>query len=432
MRRIFYLTCVLIAFGSLYPFHFEMRAFPGGLPGKFLASLHVPIDRSYLKDVLVNLLVYIPVGFFFVLDTRQGRSKWTRVAQTALAGMVLSACMESLQYLFPPRDPSIPDMVNNTISAGIGGALGLLFAARARQTLGRLEAAFGHPSSALFLLLVWGAAWFCPGDWGRIGAISRLRTMLADPSLHPLLVFVAAAQWIAIGALVRSVVGRAQARSAFAGVALLTFGRVLIPGQPLYAWEWIGMAIAVVAWSVPEIARRLSAGRVAVLICLALMVEELRPWHFAAIAGTFDWMPFRSMLDHTDWSAALLVLFRKCAVYGTAVWSLVRLRLGALGSSIVIATLLALGETAQLYLPGRTAESTDIVLALILGAVMYRLEGRFGTSLDEEPETSGHSERPPRETGHAHRNATARRVPSAPPGTTQVPKIWTGGRRRNF
>ena len=39
MRRIFYLTCALIVFGSLYPFHFVLRDSPAGAIQAFRASL---------------------------------------------------------------------------------------------------------------------------------------------------------------------------------------------------------------------------------------------------------------------------------------------------------------------------------------------------------------------------------------------------------
>jgi VanZ family protein len=431
MRRIFYLTCALIAFGSLYPFHFQVRDVPGGLPAMFLASLHAKIDRGFLKDVLVNLTVYIPIGFFYVLDELHGHAKWVRLCKAALAGMVLSACMESLQYVFPPRDPSLFDLMDNTISAGFGGVLGLLFAAQARRAVDRIESALGHPSSALFLLLAWGAAWFCPGDWGRPNAIGRLRAMIDQPNLHPLLIFMAAAQWIAIGALVRAVVGRERARGAFAAVAALTCARVLIPGQPLNAWEWAGMAIALAAWSLPAIERRLTASKLAALLALALLVEELRPWHFDATAGTFLWLPFGSMLSNSDWSSTLPVLFRKSALYGTAVWSLVRTGLGPFAGTVWIAVLLAVGEAAQLFVPGRTAESTDAVLALILGAILYRLEHKFGGG-HSLPAGSSRSAAPRGARRAEPVNGTAPRIPAARPGPAAGPKVWTGGRRRGF
>ena len=107
MRRIFYLTCALVVFGSLYPFHFVLRDSPAGAIQAFRQSLHFVLNRGFLRDVLVNLLVYIPVGFFFVLEERPGRPAWLRCLRAALAGAALSLSMEFLQYYFPPRMPSL-------------------------------------------------------------------------------------------------------------------------------------------------------------------------------------------------------------------------------------------------------------------------------------------------------------------------------------
>ena len=212
MRRIFYLTCALIVFGSLYPFHFVLRDSPAGAIQAFRASLDFVLNRGFLRDVLVNLLVYIPVGFFFVLDERPERPAWLRCLRAALAGAALSLSMEFLQYYFPPREPSLIDALDNTLSAAAGGLLGIAFAARARHAFDALAGlGLARPSSALFLALVWTAALFSPGDWAGFRTLMKVHALLAAPAPAPGLVFVAFVQWIGIGALAAAIAGRSRA-----------------------------------------------------------------------------------------------------------------------------------------------------------------------------------------------------------------------------
>ena len=69
-----------------------------------------------LAEVLQNLILFIPFGTALAL----GGMRRHRVI---LAGAALSITIEFLQQWIPDRDPSLGDIVNNTISTALGGAL---------------------------------------------------------------------------------------------------------------------------------------------------------------------------------------------------------------------------------------------------------------------------------------------------------------------
>ena len=379
MRRIFYLTCFLIAYGSLYPFHFVTRDSPFGVLAVFASSLDVRLSRAELHDLIVNLIIYIPVGFFYVLDERHHYPAWRRCLHATLAGALLSLCMETTQYWFEPRTPSLIDLLTNTISAAAGGILGVAFARRARQSFDTLsETVLGHPSSALFLGIVWAAALLSPGDWGRTGAVDQIRAAFTTPHLAPGHILVNFSQWLGIGALAAAVIGRNRAP----GILLLALVampfRLLIPGQRPALHDFLGALAALVVWSVPALQKRLGTATIALLLTGGLLVEELRPWNFYGHASSFNWVPFISMLDSADWAPTLLVLFRKAAMYGTTVWAVARAGVGIPRASIFTAALLGVLEAAQIFLPGRTAETTDSVLTLMLGMILLLLDRKFG------------------------------------------------------
>jgi hypothetical protein len=129
----------------------------------------------------------------------------------------------------------------------------------------------------------------------------------------------------------------------------------------------------------------------------------------------------------TQWTYSLLILFRKAAVYGTAVWAIARAGIGITGSAVLVAALLACLEAAQIFLPGRTAETTDPVLALVLGLILLRLDHKYGAD-------------PGAGTPLSRRRAAPSPASDPGPASLRPPrhspapgrKIWTGGRRSDL
>jgi len=437
MRRIFYLTCALIAYGSLYPFALVPRESPLGVLAVFAASLHPHIDRGSLRDILLNLIIYIPVGFFYVLDERQQSAAWKRCLKATLAGAALSLCMETLQYWVEFRSPSLLDLLTNTISAAAGAVVGVIFGRRAHPKLDALpERVLGHPSAALFLLMLWAAAFFTPGDWNHPGAIAHIKSMLRSPQLGPGHVFVSATQWLGIGALAAAVVGRKGVMNFLLIAGLTLPARFLVPGQHPELHDFAGLAVALLAWGWPALERRIDARTVGLLLAAGLCAEGLRPWHFSSTAFRFEWVPFISMLGSSDWAPMLLVLFRKAALYGTVVWAVARAGLGMLGAAAFSGVLLGILELAQIFLPGRTAETTDPILAVILGLILLHFDRKFGADQGSgaaQPAADGPAT-PVFASAPASSHPAMRPIrPASAPGASKNrpagPGIWTGGRR---
>jgi VanZ family protein len=72
----------------------------------------------------------------------------------------------------------------------------------------------------------------------------------------------------------------------------------------------------------------------------------------------------------------MLTFFRKCFWYGSAVW-LLRLAGWRLArAAVAVALLLGTIEVVQIHLPGRVAEITDPLLALILAVILGLSESK--------------------------------------------------------
>jgi hypothetical protein len=82
---------------------------------------------SYVKDGAVNILGFIPFGFFLSLWMIKTRP-WSRATIILIAvglGTLVSLSIELVQVLIPVRDSSLMDLVCNTFGAGMGAGISL-------------------------------------------------------------------------------------------------------------------------------------------------------------------------------------------------------------------------------------------------------------------------------------------------------------------
>jgi VanZ family protein len=108
-------------------------------------------------------------------------------------------------------------------------------------------------------------------------------------------------------------------------------------------------------------------------LLLTLVVRGLAPFHFQSPANAFAWVPFAPVVEGV-WITASLVLLEKLYYYAATIWALAAAGLRLRNAAFITAALLVVIETAQLHLPGRTPETTDPVVALLLGIVFDTLK----------------------------------------------------------
>jgi len=108
---------IAIVYASLEPFH-------PWLAPQTPFFLFVTGQHWIRYDALLNVLAYVPFGFFVAL-LRRGVSPARRIAHCLVIGFAMSFAMESLQMYIPPRVASPFDLAANVVGA--------LAAARWRQ-----------------------------------------------------------------------------------------------------------------------------------------------------------------------------------------------------------------------------------------------------------------------------------------------------------
>lgn len=147
--------CGLIVYGSLHPFSGWRDT------GIHWASfLNAGWPRYWTAfDLLANVAVYLPLGFFLTLAFAQLRWRWLAVLLAILSGSALSLGLETLQNWLPSRIPSNLDLVCNALGSLLGAILahrvGPRIFARLERTAQHLLSPIAHGELGLTLLGLW-------------------------------------------------------------------------------------------------------------------------------------------------------------------------------------------------------------------------------------------------------------------------------------
>jgi len=379
-RRILAIVVALILYGSLYPWEFHARDY-GHNPLWIL--LHTwpagAFNRYLLWDVAVNIALYLPLGIFGYLAVSGRASRMLRVLTPLALALALSASIEMLQLFDDSRMCSLSDVASNVAGAAVGIAAGAIYRVQLQRCLARQDtAALLRPSGALLLLACWLGYQLFPlfPVWGRTILMHRVAALEASFAVSPVDTLLVFAEWLAVACLLESIRHtpfktpfKKKSHGILALLLLLVPARLILASRTLAWSDIVGAAAAYAAWlCLPRLWVRRA---VPVLLAGALILGELSPFHFQS-ARAFNWVPFRGFFSST-WQDGFVVLFRKSFWYGSVLWLWRASGRSLAWTTAVAAAALFLLEWVQVYLPGRTPEITDAVLAVLMGVLLWLL-----------------------------------------------------------
>ena len=83
------------------------------------------LNRSYLVDILINILGFIPFGFCFsaYLWQKKRLSIYRILLFSILLAGIISLSIELIQVYLPTRDSQLMDIITNKVGAGLGAVL---------------------------------------------------------------------------------------------------------------------------------------------------------------------------------------------------------------------------------------------------------------------------------------------------------------------
>ncbi|MGA2131080.1 MAG: VanZ family protein [Bryobacteraceae bacterium] len=369
-RRILVIVVALILYGSLYPWQFYARHYPHSPPWILLHAWPARLDRFLIWDVAVNVVLYLPLGIFAYLAVSRKSSLLARIGLPLGLALLLSSSIEMIQLFDDSRMCSLSDVASNVAGAAIGIACGALYRRAFDRLLSRDTASsLLRPTGALLLLCCWLGYQIFPlfPSWGRTNLMRRI-AVLRHSDLSSADTLIVIAEWLVVACLIESILA-GRTNRLLALLLLLVPARLLIASRTLAWSDIVGAAGAFVIWlCVPHRYIRRAAPT---LLAFAVIVAELAPFHLEGVRA-FNWVPFRGYF-RTDWQDGFVVLFRKSFWYGSTLWLWRAAGFRLLWITTIVAVALFLLEQAQVFLPGRTPEITDSVLAILMGVLLWIL-----------------------------------------------------------
>lgn len=365
-------TGALIVYGSLFPFRF-------GAPDPALGRSLLQLSWRYAGrgDVVANLLLYAPFGMSLALVLPSRNRKVLALAAILMAGVLLSLCIEVIQSFTPTRVSSLPDVMLNGAGTLGGAIVGMIVGARASLRISGFGDREGVAVPFLLLVLWLGfrLAPFVPTiDLQKYK--NALKPLLLDPQVGALSVFSYAVGWTIVAQSARGIWYGAQATVAFLALAAIVLvGSVVVVDRAVSASEVLGIVLA--AMLVPLLSRAEEPRRVVMLValvCATIVLEGLEPFVPAGPAKAFGWIPFRNSIAG-GFELGYISLFEKAFWSASALWLLTRAGASLVAAGVCVATGVAAIEIAQRWLPGRSPEVTDPLLALALAWLMHVLAG---------------------------------------------------------
>lgn len=361
------LVVAFILYGSLYPFQFHLRAATIGPLGYLWSTRQ---DWDHKTDLLSNILLYIPLGFFGVCAF--GRRMALPITLVTVA---LATGIELAQFYDQGRITSMGDVYADTIGCGVGVAVASVVGAEIQWPL--LKELRHDPAAALVLVMWFGYRLYPYVPVVSVHKYTRaLAPLLMGRALPPIALARFTVAWICIGAILDALYGARRVRILLPLLIVAEFvGQILIIDATLQPADIVGAGFAFAIWLLLPRADEWRYAIVTISFAGMIIIARLAPFVFNATPHPFGWVPFASFMRGSV-SVAMQAFCEKVFQYASLIWLLrhVGLRIGL--ATALVAALLFVTSWAETYLPGRSAEITDAAMAVVIGGVFALLAGR--------------------------------------------------------
>jgi VanZ family protein len=362
VRSFLLLSIAVVVYGSLYPGHFAFTSAAGNPIVVLLHGWPANWTLYILRDVILNVIGYVPLGLAAFLALRRGHSRGFAAGGALALGYLLSLGMELLQVYLPGRVSSILDVLTNTLGTALGAGFALCFEGRIRR-LAEVRAG-QFRAAATLLALLWAASELYPlfPDISRSHFSQEWAMLVRFPRVSVVEIWANGAEWFAAGCALDAIFARM--RTLGLAVAMLCVpAQMIILDRSLAVPEIAGALLALALW---RFLRRESRARWAVwMLGSAIFLRQLQPFYFLAVPQPFSWTPFGGTLESSR-ASAVVIITRKAFDYGALVWALRYAGVPYVRAGLAVAAMLGVTEAIQTYLPGRTPEITDPLLALLM------------------------------------------------------------------
>lgn len=371
MRLIWCIVILFIAYGSLYPFNFDWtRPLPADL-GAWLLNWE---QRTIRSDVIANILLFIPFGFFGALTVQQQQKRYPllSILMMIAGGIVFAICLQFIQFYLPSRVSHAADALLNTVGILIGISLAAYSNSQRIKRMIPVRLRLGI-SPALLVLFIWIGWQFFPyipvfesKQFGQsLNTIVESTWSLAVWLQNVLF-------WIIFYDLMQRVLGKEYHLSFMVIVSIFTIIIKLAMFRSQLGWsEVTAIPLAIILHK--SISRRWMTAFIATSSVAFLVWETLFPVIIQQKLNSFQWLPFDDFLKGSTWYN-LSELIEESLILASIGYFCSRwwqsYRRGAsflLGLSVVL-------TLVQLFIVGKNPDITLSIMALVIGVLLIRLQ----------------------------------------------------------
>lgn len=323
------------------------------------------------------MALYVPAGITGNLAFRRFGKTWLSLTAPIAICAVFSACIEMIQVYVPSRDSSALDLVTNIAGSMIGVFLAVMMEEYRTGWQSRKSPA--PPDRAALALLGCWLLWLWSPLFpvmGRTELAHKFNVFVQTPVVDPVPFLSALVAWFVAGSLFRAGALSPARRLTAISVALIPAQFFIVDRQPVpaeLAGAIAGAACFAVFWPARKTHRTAWwKGQAWAFLCV-IVLRGLYPFRFLPKAVPFSWIPFSGFLN-MDWQTGMQVVAQKFFWYGTAIWLLAATGRRIRMATVLVAATLFWIEGAQTWLPGRTAEITDPLLAIFAGFALAMMK----------------------------------------------------------
>ncbi len=369
-------TVIMVAFivyGSLFPFSFQAHEDASPL-AVLLTTWHS--WPTQLGNFIGNIFFYLPLGFLGVLSMGESIRGAIRFGVIVAVGVALCFSMELSQVYIPVRVTAFDDIYANVLGTSLGATAGLVLGADFLWGLRPVLRARPIPILLLGAFLAYRLYPYVPSV-NLQSYWQALKPVVRHPHFDAYDIARYVVMWLVVAVLGQALIGVTCLRRFLVPGMLCVLGaKVAIRDNSVSVAEIVGVAVAFLAWlGISRTNTKMGVIMITLMLAGFVVAQRLQPFHFLTVGHAFGWVPFASFL-HGSMGVNAQSALEKFFFYGALIWMLTRsgMALGVAGLSVSLGLLVTSG--LETHLPGRSAEITDAVMALVITGI-FALIGRL-------------------------------------------------------
>jgi glycopeptide antibiotics resistance protein len=383
------LFCLFVIYGTTIPFKFAKEH-------SFLTNVaqiqRIPFfdnhgDRTSIPDVIQNLILFIPIGFFSFFALIQIRNLVLRSGMSVLIGFSLSFLVEFLQLFTIDRTTSITDLITNTTGTMAGFFAGLVFFTFEQRisVIPSIKNAFSHIESRALIaaMILLACLQLEPFNFSlHAGTVfNKLKTFFSNPLVFSLnwrdspilflLSFITATQASKVSAnrdIPKLSAGIILPFVMFYSFALVFFQFIVIsrtPGISELLTSWCGILSG---FAVGKIIKKTNVinGLISIGLVLTILTRFLYPFTFTSMNAPINIIPFLYSCYYTTLNTVSNAFEMFLLFFSTGLFLLYpKGKIARLLFGIILFFSIFILELMQGMIPLRFPDITDVLIATV-------------------------------------------------------------------